>query len=162
MGVVIFHEGVSILAHLEEVCFFLCHVDFSATVGAFAVNQLAFCPERFTGSAIPTVVCALVDVPLFIELFEHLLDLFFVIFVCCADEFIVGSVHQIPNIFDAACHFVHKLLGSFSCCGCFKFNFFTVLVSAGLETDVVSLLTFESCKEVCEDDFISVAYMRLA
>ena len=31
------------------------------------------------------------------------------------DEFVVGSVHQIPDCLDLTCHIVYKLLRSYTC-----------------------------------------------
>ena len=66
----------------------------SAAVGAFAVHQLGFGEKGFTGGTVHTLIVALVDIALIIELFEYFLNLGFVIRIGGADEFVVGGVQR--------------------------------------------------------------------
>ena len=52
-------QTVSILAGLEEVGFLVGIVDLAATLGAFAVHQLAVGPEALAGLAVVAGVCLL-------------------------------------------------------------------------------------------------------
>ena len=52
MGIVVFHKPVGILGKTEEVGFLFGFDNLPVTVGTFAVFQLAFCPEGFTGGAV--------------------------------------------------------------------------------------------------------------
>ena len=40
--------------------------------------------------------------------FEDFFDLFFVVFICGTDEFVVGCVHQIPDSFDLTGYVVYE------------------------------------------------------
>ena len=159
---IIFHQSIGVFLHIEEIGFFFCKLDFSAAVGAFAVNKLALRPERLAGSAIPTLVRAFVDVALFVEFFENFLHLLFVFFVGGADKLVVRGVHKVPNTFDFRRFLVDELLGSHSRRLCFEFYFFAVFVSAGLEEHVVSFHTFRPCDKVGKHDFVRVADVRFA
>ena len=160
MFVVVFQKAVGVFAHLEEIRFFFRHLDFAAAVGAFAVNELAFRPERFAWRAVPALVRAFVDVALFIKFFEYLLHLLFVLFVGGADKFVVGGVHQIPYALDICGSLVHKFLGSHSRRLRFEFDFFTVLVRARLKKHVETFHTLCSCNEVGKHDFVGVSDVR--
>ena len=81
-GLVVFNEFFQqflIFRQSEEIRFFLCRFNFSATVGTFSVYKLAFGPKRLTRCAIHTLVCSFVYIALIIELFKYLLYYLFVI-----------------------------------------------------------------------------------
>ena len=155
------HELIGILAHLEEVGFFLCIHAFPAAVGALAVHQLTFGPEAFTGGAVLAHIFSLVNIALFIHLGEDLLHLGFVFRVSGADKAVVGSVHQIPNILDLPCHIVHIFLGSNA--GSFRLllNFLTVLIGAGLEIHIKAGLPLIAGYGIGQYDLVSIADVGL-
>ena len=158
---VILHEFVCVLAHFKEIRFFLSHLDFSAAVGAFAVDQLTFSPEGFARSAIPALVFAFIDIALFKQSFEYFLNLFFVIFVGRADEFVVAGIHQIPYPLYLRRRLVDILFGTYARRLSLLLYLLAVLVGARLQTDVVTLFTLETRQKVGEDDLVGIAYMRL-
>ena len=84
-----FDNSILIFAHLEEVALFFHQFDGSAAVGAFAVNELRLGPKGFARGAIPTLVFALVNVALLVELVENLLYCLLVIFVGVNDKVIL-------------------------------------------------------------------------
>mgnify|MGYP007008369878 CR=1 FL=1 len=46
---------------------------------------------------------------------EDLLNLFLMILICGTDEFIIGSVHEVPDLLDLSCDTINKLLRSHAC-----------------------------------------------
>ena len=92
MSVDIVDKFVGIFAHLEEICFFLGRLNFSAAVGALSVLKLGVCPERFEGSTVLAFVGSLVDIALIVKALEDFLYLLLVVFVGGADELIVRTV----------------------------------------------------------------------
>ena len=70
-----------VLRQPEKIRLLLCLCDLSAAVGAFAVCELGLGVEALARDAVPSLVFALVDIPLLIELAEYLLDAPFVILV---------------------------------------------------------------------------------
>ena len=108
---IVLNESVCIFAHLEEICFFFGKLNFSTAIGAFAVNKLRFRPEGFTRSAVPTLIGTLIYIALVVKLLEELLNLLFMIVVCSTNKMVVGSIHQIPNVFDGSGNFVNKCFG---------------------------------------------------
>ena len=112
VGVDIVNQFVSVFAHFEEVCFFFCRYTWAAAVRAFAVYKLGFCEERFTWCAVHSFVVSFVDVTFCVHFFEDFFDLFFVVFVCGSDKFIIGCVHQIPDSFDLTGYVVYEFFWS--------------------------------------------------
>src|SRR5699024_18888 len=112
-----------------------------AAVGALAVLELALRPEGFAGRAVLSLVAALVDVAVFVHLLEDLLYGGHVVVVGGADEAIVGDVHELPQIEDAALagdNVVHKFLGGDAGLLGLVLNLLAVLVGAGEEHHVVA------------------------
>ena len=93
MGVDMLDQTVCVFAHLKEISFFLCRLYFTSTVRTFAVYELGFSKERFTRSTVHTFIVSLVNVSFIVHIFENLLNLCFVIFVCGTDKFVIGSIH---------------------------------------------------------------------
>ena len=99
---VVLHQPVSVLAHLEEVGFFLNQLNFVTRRGlptddlaiVIAVHfcQLAFSEVFFIIDRIPARVLALVNITLVEELLENLLDGLLVVVVSRSDKFVVGNL----------------------------------------------------------------------
>ena len=133
---------VCVFAQAEEVCLLLGIVDLPAAVGALAVHQLALGPEALAGGAVLALVGALVDVALFVHLFEDLLHGPAVVVIGGADEAVVGNIHQLPQVPHAlfAVHdLIHKGLGGHAGFFGLGLDLLAVLVGAGEEHDVVAL-----------------------
>ena len=162
MLVDVFDQLRSVLAHLEEVSFLLCRLHLPSAVRAFAVHQLGFGEERFAGCTVETFIVSLVDVSLVVELFEDLLHLLLMVVVGGADEFVIRSIHEIPDSLDFRGHLVYELLGRDACFLRFQFDLLPVFVCSGLEKYIVSLFPFEPGDTVCQHDLIGIADMRLA
>ena len=79
-----------------------------------------------------------------------------------ANEFVVGSVHQIPDTSDVCGDSVDEFLGSNFCRFGFELDFFAVLVRARLEHYVITLRSAKTRKEIRQHDFVSVADVRFA
>ena len=136
--------------------------DLAPTVRALDVDELRLRPEGFAGRAVPALIGALVDIALVIELLEDFLNGLLMIIVRRADEFIIGSVHQIPNPLNLSGCLVHKFLGSHTGCLSLFLNLLSMLVRTCLEEHVISLLPLISGYAVSQNDFIGIADMRLA
>ena len=155
-------EAVCVFAHFEEVSLFLCRHAWTSTVRTFAVYKLGFSEERLTWSTVHSFVLSLVDISLCIHFFENLLNLFLMVLICGTDEFVIGCVHQIPDILDLAGYIVNEFLRCHSGFFCFQLNFLAVLVSSGLEKYVIALLSFVTCDGICQNSLIGVADVGLA
>ena len=155
------HQAVGILAHSEEVSLLLSIHTFTATVGAFAVYQLAFGPEGLTGGAILSLISALINITLFIHSLENLLDFLLMHGVGGADKAVVGGIHQVPNALDLGADIVYILLRGDACGLCLLLDFLTVLIRAGLEIYIVACLPLITGNGIGQYDFVSIADMGL-
>ena len=90
-------QTVCIFAHLEEISLFLRRLYLTSAVRAFAVYQLGLGPEGLAGSTVQSLIRALVNIALVVQLFEDLLYLLLMILISGTDEFVIGSIHQIPD-----------------------------------------------------------------
>ena len=113
-----FDQAIGVLAHLEEIRFLFRGLDVPAAIGALALDKLALRPEGFARGAIHTFVIALVNVALVVEFFEHFTDLFHMVFVGGADEFVVRRIYEVPNTSDLARNLVHVSLRRNACGFC--------------------------------------------
>ena len=157
---VILYKPVRIFAHTEEIRFFLRHFDFSAAIGTFTVHELRLRPERFTGSAVPALIRAFVNVALLIKFREYFLYLAFVVGVGGTDELIVRNIHHIPDLADITRDFVDESFGRYARGSRFLLDLFAVFVRSRLESHVVTLLTLETGKKIGKHYFVNVADMR--
>ena len=138
-------DAVGILGKTEEVSLFLGVYDRASAVRAFAVHQLGLGPEGFAGLAVFADILAFVDVSFFVQLFEDFLYRKFVVVIGGADEAVVGNVHQLPQIQNAAWTLddvVYKLFRGDTGFLCLVLDFLTVLVSAGQEHNIIALQAF--------------------
>ena len=156
------NQTVSVFAHTEEISLFLGRLHLAATVRTLAVHQLGLGPEGLAGSTVHTLVSALVDIALVIQLLEDLLYLLLVIIIGGADEFIIGSIHQIPDALNLAGYIVHEFLRSNACLLSLQLDLLAVLVGSGLEKYVVALQSPETGDSVRQHDLIGVADVGLA
>ena len=155
-------ESLGIFAHFEEVSFLTGRLYLAAAVRAFAVYQLGLGEERLTGSTVHSLVVALIDIAFGVHFFENFLNLFLMIIIGGADEFIIRSVHEIPDPFDLRRYVIDKLLRSNAGFLSLQLDLLAVLVGSGLEKYIVALLSLETGDAVCENDLVSVSDMRLA
>ncbi len=137
-------EPLGVVAHLEEVGLLLLLSGLPAAVGALAVYELALGEEGLALVTIEALIGALVDVPLVVELFEYLLNLFYVVVVGGADKVVVAEVHQVELLFYQSGGAVHELLGGEIRGLGLLLVLFAVLVGAGLEVHVIALHTLEA------------------
>ena len=158
----IFEQAILIIAHFEEVGFFVRLFDRTTAVGAFAVDYLRLGEEGFAGDAVPALIRTFVDVALLVQLLEHALNRLFVVVVGCADELVVGRADEIPDLLDLARHAVDVGFRRDSGFVRERFDLHAVLVSAGHEEHVLALLTLTARDRVGHDDLVGVADMRLA
>ena len=96
------------------------------------------------------------------EFFEYLLHAALVIVVGGAYEFIVGDVHQPPDILYLRGYAVDELLGRDALFGSLLLYLLPVLVGAGHKIHVVALHPLHAGEGVGKDYFVGVAYVRLA
>ena len=157
----VLHQAVGVLAHAEEVCFLLGVYARTAAVRAAAVLQLALGPEGLARLAVFTLVRALVNIALIVQLFEDLLHLFLVHRVGGADEFVVGGVHQIPDGLNLTGNLVNVLLRRDAGCLGLLLNLLTMLVRAGLEVNVIAGHALVARDGIGQHDLVGVADVRL-
>ena len=132
---------VGVLREAEEVGLLLGLVDLAAAVRALAIHQLGLGPERFAGRAVLALVGPLVDIAIVVHLFEDLLNRFDMIVICCADEAVIGDVHQLPQVLDTAFtddDIIYKLLGRDAGLLGLFFDLHAVLVRSGQEHDIAA------------------------
>ena len=155
-------QAVSVFTHTEEISLFLGRLHLAAAVRTLAVHQLGLGPEGLAGRTVHTLVSALVDIALVIQLLEDLLYLLFMVIICGADKFIIGGVHQIPDTLNLTGYIVYEFLRSNACLLSLQLDLLTVLVSTGLEEYVVALESSETGDGVRQHDLIGVADVGLA
>ncbi len=103
-----------------------------------------------------------INITLIIELLKDLLNLFLVVFVSGADEFIVRGVHQIPNTFYFTGCPVYKFLRCNTCGLCLFLNLLAVFIGSCLEKYVIAFRPFITGNRICQYCLISIANMRLS
>ena len=84
------------------------------------------------------------------------------IFVRCADELIIRSIHEVPNPADFPCRLVNVGFRGDAGFICFILNLLTMLIRTGLEEDIVSFLTLKAGDSIGQNDLIRISDMRLA
>ena len=134
----------------------------SAAIGAYAVGRLSFREIRFARHAVKSVISGFVYIALLIELGENLLNAFHMLFVRCADEFVIACAHQRPDIFDYGDDFVYIFFRRNALCRGEVLYFLPVLVRARDEVDIIALLALEAGYRVRGDDIVNIADMRLS
>ncbi len=157
-------HGLCVLGQAEEVGFLLRVMYLSAAVRALAVLELALCPEALAGSAVLALVSALIDIALVVHLLEDALDGLYMIVVSCADKAVVGDVHQLPQVENAALSgddLIHELLGRDPCGFGLLLDFLAMLVRAGEEHHIIAAQTFISGDGVRRDGAVGVPYVQL-
>ena len=155
----VLHQAILIFAHFEEVSFFFGLFNFAATVGAFAVHQLALGEEGFAGYTVPALVVTFVNVALLVQLFEDLLYGLLMVGIGGSNELVIAGVHQIPNVFDLAGYFVNVLLGSYAVFLSVQLDLLAVFVGTGHEEYIVALQTTIAGNGVGQYNLIGVADM---
>ena len=151
---------VRVLGEAEEVCLFLGVLDLAAAVGAFAVHELALGPEALAGGAVHAGVLALIDVAVVVHLLEDALDAGDVVIVRGADEAVVGDIHELPEVEDAARALddvVHELLRRHAGVLGLFLDLLAVFVRTGEEHDVVAAHSLITRYGVRRDGAVGVA-----
>ncbi len=154
-------QTIGVFAHLEEICFFVCLYYRSSAVRAVPVDQLGLRKKGFAGVTVKAFIRSLINVALLIHFFEHFLDLFLMIIVRGADKFVIGGVHQIPDVFYLSGNVVHIGLWRYAFFGCFRLDLYAMLVSSCLKKNIISLLSSEAGDAVRQNDLICISNMRL-
>ena len=162
MGVNMLDQPIRIFAHLEKIGLLPGRLHRTSAVGTFAVHQLGLGEERLAGSAVHALIIPFVNVAFLIHFLEDLLHLALMVFVRGADEFIIGSVHQIPDLLDLPGHIVHEFLWRNACFLRFQLDLLAVLVGSGLEEHVKALASFIPGDGVRQHDLIGIADVGLA
>ena len=157
-----FDQPVCIFAHFKEIRFFLCGYAGTSAVRTFAVHQLRFCKEGFTGSTVHSFIMSLVNISFGIHFFEDFLYLFFVICISGTNKFIIGSIHEIPDPFDLTGYIIYKFLRRNSCFRSLQLNLLSMLIGSCLEENIITLLSLISGNGICQNNFVSITDMRLA
>ena len=148
------NQTVCIFAHFKEICLLLRRLYLTSAVRAFTVYELRLRPEGLTRRTVQSLVRALVNISLLIQLFENLLYLQLMLRIRCADKFVIGRIHQIPDTTDLACNLIDMLLWCDP--GCFGLQFDLLAMSHQYlsEKHIISLLSFEPGNAVCQHDLI--------
>ena len=155
-------QTVCVFAHFEEISLFFGWYAWASAVRTFSVYKLGFCKEGLAWSTVHSLVLSFVDVPFCIHFLENLLYLFLMVCICGTDEFIIGCVHQIPDILDLTGYVINEFFRCNTCFFCFQLNLLAMLVSSGLEKYVVALLSFITRDGVCQNRLVGIADVRLA
>ena len=157
----ILDETGSVFLHIEEVRLFSCLLYGSAAIRALTVCYLRFGKEGLTGSAVPALVVALLDITLLEETLEDLLNCLNVVIVGGADEVIVAYVHLIPHFLDNARDVINVCLRCDTCsCGA-VFDLLTVLIGTRAEEYVIALCSLVAGDGVGCDCFVGIADVGL-
>jgi len=122
----------------EEVCGLRDLLHRAAAVRAVAAHQLGLRPEGFTGSAIPALIFAQVDVALVVQGLENVLDRLFMRFIRRPDEPVIGNVEQLPELLDPDHHVVDVLLRCLAGRFGLALDLLAVFVRPGQEHDVIA------------------------
>ncbi len=118
MGIDMFNQPVCIFAHFKEISFFFCRLYFPAAVRTFTIYKLRLRKERLTRSTVHSFIISLINIPLLIQLLKDFLYFLLMVIICRTDEFIIRSVHHIPDILNTARHIIHKFFRRCSCFFC--------------------------------------------
>ena len=78
------------------------------------------------------------------------------------DKFIIGCIHQIPDIFDLPGHLVYKFLWRYSGFRSLQLDLLPVLVSSGLEEYIEPPAPFVPGDRICQHRLISISDVRLS
>ena len=135
-----------------------------AAVRAFAVLQLALCPEALAGGAVFPLIGSFVNVALFIHLLEYALDRFNMIVISGPYETVVGDIHQLPEVQYAVFtgdYPVYKFLGADPGLPGLFLNLLTMLVGTGKEHHIIAAKPLISCNSVGGHGAVGMAYMQL-
>ena len=162
MAVNMLDQSVSIFAHSEKICLFLCRLYLSSAVRTFAVHKLGFCPEGFTGCTVQSLIGALVNISLIVQLLKDLLYLFFMIIICCTDKVIIGGVHQIPDLPDRASHIVYIFLRCNTGLLCLQLDLLSMLIRSCLKKNIIAIFSLETGNAVCQNNLIAVSDVRFS
>ena len=162
MRVDVLDQTIRIFAHFEEICFLFRRLHLAPAVRTFPVHKLGLREERLARRTVHSFIMPLVNVSLFIQLFENLLHLLLMILVRRADEFVIRRVHQIPDALDLRGYIIYKFLWRDARLLRFQFNLLAVLICSCLEEHIVSLTPLIARDRVRQHDLVSVADMRLA
>ena len=157
-------HGLGVLAELEEVGLLLGVLDGAAAVGALAVDQLALRPEALAGGAVHAGVLALIYVAVVVHLLEDALHGLDMVAVGRADKAVVGDVHQLPEVEDAALALddaVDELLGRAAGLLGLLLYLLAVLVRAGEEHNVIAAHSLVARDGVRRDRAVGVADVQL-
>ena len=141
-------DAILILGKTEEICFFLCVYNLAAAVRALAVYQLCLGPERLTRLAVLALVHRLVNIALILQALKNLLYGFFMIRIGRADKAVIGNVHQLPQILDAAYNLIDKFLRRHAGFLCLVLNLLTVFIRTGQEHDIIALQALKASHSI--------------
>ena len=157
-----FNQAIRIFAHLEEISFLFRRLHLTSAVRTFAVHKLGLSKERLTRSAVHSFIISFVNISLIVQFLKDLLYLLLMVCIRCTDEFIIRSVHQIPDSLDFRRNIVYKFLRRNSCFFRLQLNLLTVFICSCLEEHIVSLASFIARNRVRQYDLISVSDVRFA
>ena len=79
--------------------------------------------------------------------------------ICCADKFVIGRIHQIPDIFYLSGNIVHKRFRRYAGFLSLDLNFLSMLVSTGLEAHIIAFHPLKAGNTVGQHSLISISNM---
>ena len=162
MFVIVLHQTVRILGHLEEVSFLGCLGYRASTVRTLAIYQLGFCPEGFARGAVPSLICSLIDIALVEELPEDLLNLLLMVLIGRTHELVIGRIHKIPDSADFTCSLIYEFLGRDASFCSLILDLLSVFIGTSHEEYIISFLTTIACNRICEYNLVGISDVRLA
>ena len=148
--------------HFEEVSLFLSFDNISSALGAFAVNELGFCPEAFARSTVFSDIFTLINVSSVVKLLEDFLYGLNMVIVGSADIAVVADAHTFPKLFEGLYDLINVFLWSNSRCLSFFFDLLTMLVRSGEEHNIIALHTLVSCNSIAGNGRVAVSDVRIS
>ena len=151
---------ILVFGKFEEVAFFL-HFFYGATaVRAFAIYQLAFQPVGFARYAVEAFVVLFIDIALFKDFGQNVLNNFVVTFFASTNEVIVGDVQFIPKLFEVSNDCVNVFNRGNAFFLSFTLNFQTMFVTAGKEENFFTFCAVETSQGICNGGAVSVTNVQ--
>ena len=159
----VFDKLRRVLRYAEEIGLLLGKLGLPAAVGADAARllELGLGPERLALGAVMALIFGLVYIALIVELLEHALHAFHVMLIGGADKAVVGNIHELPELFEAAGDHIGIFLGGLASLRGVAFYFLTVLIRSGQEKHIMPRHSLVAGERIGIDRAVSMPDVRV-